>query len=72
LREGRANDLVRQINAARRERELDIQDRIRLTLPRDAANLTDYFATIAAETLAVDVTVGDGEMFEFERVGAYL
>lgn len=68
VREGRANDLVRQINAARRERGLDIQDRIRLVLPSSDADLSDHIPMIANETLAVEVTFDDTDGVQFERV----
>jgi len=66
--EGRANDLVRQINAARRDAGLDITDRIRLTLPTADGDLAMHLPLIEAETLAVDTTFAEGDGPRFERV----
>lgn len=68
LREGRAHDLVRLINVARRDRGLDIQDRIRLTLPDSDSDLMEHLDMMMNETLAVDVSLGQVTSFEFERV----
>lgn len=68
IREGRANDLVRRINAARRDAGLDISARIALTLPKGDADLTKYVPVIAAETLAVDVLFDDIDDIRFERL----
>jgi isoleucyl-tRNA synthetase len=68
LLEGRANDLVRSINSARRETGLEIADRIRLTLPADNQDLAAYVGMIKAETLAVEVDFAEIDDPHFERV----
>ena len=59
--EGLARDLVRAVQQARRDAELAVSDRIRLTLdvPEEMRHrLAPFESYIAAETLAVDVGYG--------------
>ena len=62
--EGLARDLIRQIQDARKAAGLDVADRIRLalTLPAEAAAAARaHEALIAGETLAVSLTIGEGD-----------
>ncbi len=68
LVEARVNDLVHAVNRLRKERGLELTDRIRLTLPADDADLVAYRDWIAGETLAVAVDVGSDSELRFERV----
>ena len=66
--EGRVYDLIHALNALRRERGLELTDRIVATLPRSDADLAERHGDwIKAETLAVDLQV-DGAALEIERV----
>jgi isoleucyl-tRNA synthetase len=61
--EGVARDVIRAVQQARRDAGLDVTDRIRLTLAADAQTRQAVEAhrdLIAAETLAVDVAVAEG------------
>ena len=64
--EGLARDLVRVVQQARRDRGLDVSDRIRLTIDAPilvAAAARTHENLIRSETLALDVgyaTTGDG------------
>jgi isoleucyl-tRNA synthetase len=59
LREGRVYDLVHAANVLRKERGLEVTDRIVLTLPQsDAALLPEFEDRIKAETLAVEIRIG--------------
>lgn len=64
LAEGLARDLTRQIQVARKQAGLAVDDRIKLALSLDsdelAAAVKEWGAMIAAETLADDLTVGHG------------
>ena len=56
--EGSARDIVRAVQQARREADLDISDRIVVTLSVDdelKAQIEPHVGLIAGETLAVDV-----------------
>lgn len=60
--EGRARDLIRVVQQARREAGLDVSDRIRLELglPDEIRSLVEPHAqTVADETLAISLTWGD-------------
>ena len=57
VREGRVYDLVHAANVLRKERGLDVTDRIVLTIP-DADLLPEYEERIKAETLAVELRTG--------------
>jgi len=62
--EGRARDLIRQIQDARKAAGLDVSDRIALslTLPvEDAAAARAHEELIAGETLAVELAIGEGD-----------
>jgi len=62
--EGRARDLIRQIQDARKAAGLDVSDRIALALvlpAADAAAARAHEALIAAETLAVEVAISEGD-----------
>ncbi|HVT76857.1 MAG TPA: isoleucine--tRNA ligase [Acidimicrobiales bacterium] len=62
-REGRVNDLVHHVNVQRKDvLKLEITDRITLELAASDADLLDHAERIAAETLAVSVTVGTGDL----------
>ncbi len=66
LREGRLLDLVHSANVLRRERGLQVTDRIRLTVPAVDADLVErYSERIEAETLAV--AIGIGETLDLEQ-----
>jgi isoleucyl-tRNA synthetase len=58
LREGRARELIHQLNAKRRDMGLELTDRIVVTLGPDEADLLEYEDWIKEETLAVEVRVG--------------
>jgi len=66
--EGLARDAVRHVQQARKDAGLDVSDRIVLTLSADshsAAALTKHKDLIAAETLAVSLTIKDATAGEF-------
>jgi isoleucyl-tRNA synthetase len=66
--EGRAYDLIHTLNALRKERGLELTDRIVVTLPRSDADLAERHGDwIKAETLAVDLRV-DGAALDLEKV----
>jgi isoleucyl-tRNA synthetase len=61
--EGLARDAVRHIQQARKDADLDVSDRIKLTLKVDQSSLEALFAHeafIAAETLAVELNIEEG------------
>jgi isoleucyl-tRNA synthetase len=58
-REGRALDLIHQLNTMRKGAGLELIDRIRVTLPRELGELEPHFEWIAREILAVELAVGD-------------
>jgi len=61
-RERRVYELIRQVNALRKESGLDLSDRIALTLPERDADLIDAHADwIRAETLATSLEAGAGD-----------
>ncbi|GAA4171619.1 isoleucine--tRNA ligase [Gryllotalpicola koreensis] len=72
--EGTARDLIRSVQDARKAAGLDVSDRIRLrlTLDQESARAARTHAElIAAETLAVDYAVAEGEQsIEVEKVHA--
>ncbi len=60
LLEGRVLELIHTINLIRKERGLDVTDRIRLTVAREDADLVERYADrVKAETLSVAIDVGD-------------
>jgi isoleucyl-tRNA synthetase len=66
-REGRARDLVRLVQQARREADLHVSDRITIEIVAEAAwidAIADHRDLIAAETLAVDITATPGDVAE--------
>jgi isoleucyl-tRNA synthetase len=65
--EGRAYELIHTLNALRKERGLELTDRIVVTLPAADADLAGRHGDwIKAETLAVDLRV-DGAALEIEK-----
>ncbi len=56
--EARVYDLIHQVNTMRKEAGLEITDRIVLGLPASDEDLAPHRDWVAAETLAVEVTVG--------------
>jgi isoleucyl-tRNA synthetase len=59
LLEGRAYDLIRTVNTLRKERGLELTDRIALTVPEAQRDLVERHGDwIAREVLAVDTNVG--------------
>ena len=71
-REGRVYDLIHALNVLRKERGLELTDRIVVTLPTADADLVDEHGDwIKAETLAVELRV-DGAALEIEKVESRL
>ncbi|MFL6204657.1 MAG: isoleucine--tRNA ligase [Acidimicrobiales bacterium] len=65
--EGRAYDLIHQVNNLRKEQGLALTDRIDLQLPARDADLAVHADWIARETLALAVEVGDGDDLALTR-----
>ena len=59
LREARVNELVHQVNSMRRDTGLELIDRIVLTIPRGDEDLLAHADWIRAETLALEIVLGD-------------
>jgi isoleucyl-tRNA synthetase len=65
LLEGRAYDLIRQVNQLRKDEGLEITDRIVLTVPESERELVDRHGDwIAHEVLATEIRVGEGLAIE--------
>ncbi len=62
--EGRVRDLIHRVNAMRKEAELELTDRIVLTLPRDDEDLLTHEDWIKRETLAERIELGDNLQLE--------
>ena len=62
--EGRVRDLIHRVNAMRKEAELELTDRIVLTLPRDDEDLLTHEDWIKRETLAERIELGDNLQVE--------
>jgi len=60
--EGRVRDLIHSVNALRKERGLEITDRIELTLPESDADLLAHEDWIKEETLAEKVEADGSEL----------
>jgi isoleucyl-tRNA synthetase len=58
-REGRALDLIHQLNTMRKEAGLELTDRVRVTLPESNRELEPHLDWIAREVLAVELAFGD-------------
>ncbi len=58
--EGRARDLIHEVNRLRKEQGLELTDRIVLTLPEAQAELLTHEDWIKEETLAVEVGIDGG------------
>jgi isoleucyl-tRNA synthetase len=65
--EGRARDLIRQVNTIRKEQGLALTDRIVLTLPTELEPLLRWEERIKGEVLAVEIRL-DGDL-RVERAG---
>jgi isoleucyl-tRNA synthetase len=57
--EARVYELIHHVNAMRRDADLEITDRISLTLPAADADLMAHQEWVATETLATTISVGD-------------
>jgi isoleucyl-tRNA synthetase len=71
LLEGRGYDLIRQVNALRREEGFDLTDRIVLTLPKTESDLVERHGDwIKDEVLAVEIRLDGGLRIEKAAQGA--
>jgi isoleucyl-tRNA synthetase len=64
---GRVYDLIHRVNSLRKERGLELTDRIKLTIPESDSALLEHSEWIARETLAVSVEARGSEL-ELEKV----
>ena len=70
LLEGRGYDLIRQVNALRREEGFDLTDRILLTLPKTESELVERHGDwIKDEVLAVEIRLDGGLRIEKVDLG---
>jgi isoleucyl-tRNA synthetase len=65
--EGRVRDLIHRVNAMRKEANLELTDRIVLTLPREQEDFMGHEDWIKRETLAERIELGDE--LRIERAG---
>jgi isoleucyl-tRNA synthetase len=61
-REGRVYDLIRAVNNLRKQRGLELTDRIHLTISGDDADLLEHAEWIKAETLAVSIEANGSDL----------
>jgi isoleucyl-tRNA synthetase len=59
---GRVYDVIHRVNSLRKERGLELTDRIRLTIPESDSHLLEHSEWIARETLAVSVEARGSEL----------
>jgi isoleucyl-tRNA synthetase len=59
---GRVYNLIHKVNSLRKERGLELTDRIELTIPESDAELLEHSEWIARETLAVSVEARGSEL----------
>jgi isoleucyl-tRNA synthetase len=59
---GRVYDLIHRVNSLRKERGLELTDRIELAIPESDAELLEHSEWIARETLAVSVEARGSEL----------
>ena len=69
-RERRVYELIRRVNALRKESGLALSDRIALTIPAGDADLLQHADWIKAETLAVSLEANGGDVPVIELTGA--
>ena len=62
LLEGRVYELIHAVNSLRKERGLELTDRIALTIPDADADLLEHREWIARETLATSVEAPGSEL----------
>ena len=62
--EGRVYDTIHQVNTLRKDRGLELTDRIELRLPSSDADLLAHAEWLAAETLAVDVSLSHEDQLD--------
>jgi isoleucyl-tRNA synthetase len=62
IRAGRVYDLIHAVNSLRKERGLELTDRIALTIPDADADLLEHEEWIARETLATSVEASGEEL----------
>ena len=67
-RERRVYELIRRVNALRKDSGLELSDRIALTIPSGDADLLDHADWIRRETLSVELAAGDGDEPTLHRV----
>ncbi|MFN2471353.1 MAG: isoleucine--tRNA ligase [Gaiellaceae bacterium] len=66
--EGRAYDLIHELNGLRRDRGLELTDRVRVRLPESQREvLKRHGEWVAREVLATELTIGDGGEPEVEK-----
>jgi isoleucyl-tRNA synthetase len=71
LLEGRGFDLIRQVNALRREEGFELTDRIVLTLPKTESELVERYGDwIKGEVLAIEIRLDGGLRIEKAAQGA--
>jgi isoleucyl-tRNA synthetase len=68
LLEGRARDLIRQLNELRKQTGLAVTDRIRVRLPRSQSDLLAHEDWIKGEVLAVELALDGDEPVAIEKV----
>jgi isoleucyl-tRNA synthetase len=69
--EGRAYDVIHELNTLRRDRGFELTDRIRVTLPRAYEEVVERHGDwIAREVLAVELVTGDVTEPELEKAAA--
>jgi isoleucyl-tRNA synthetase len=68
LLEGRARDLIRQLNEMRKQAGLEVTDRIRVRLPRSHEDLLAHADWIKGEVLAVELALDGDEPAAIEKV----
>jgi isoleucyl-tRNA synthetase len=67
--EGRAYDVIHELNSLRRDHGFELTDRVRITLPTTWADVLDRHGDwIAREVLAVELASGEVDEPEIERI----
>jgi isoleucyl-tRNA synthetase len=68
LLEGRAYDLIHELNTRRRDQGFEVTDRVRITVPRGLADVLERHGKwIAGEALAVELAAGDVDQSRIEK-----